>query len=409
MTPIITHHYGTDGVEITELEDLTVKAVAGVPDGASGQPFLFMKSAAKPWSDYTDEDVAALAADPTVSKEIKAEVANKIEGANMNKQTKTAVKAAAKAAASANLTKTGTNNTGGVGVNGVPSHDPGATDSAEADAVLALVTGESAKELIAAKALFLDPNAEPHARAVAWSVLKGQVQDSLGGERPAPKPGSLNAGTAAGRLDPSLGAAVSPAYLAKAQADFDGATDPLAKQAAGISLTYARLRALHAQPATTPVAKAGADDSPEIARLRELVKSADLDPAVKMQAGEVLTKHDLAKSTYDDQLAATNELVRRTMEQVKANPQSASGGLSGGALLPLTNDPRAHTAAIGSGRGTPQQLAGTGKREAEPAAQLQRLNDELVDVQKSTKPGSITDRERDIRQSIARVELALKH
>jgi hypothetical protein len=367
MTDTVTTYLNGREIDVTELETLEVTKVSAVDAPASGLPFLVMKSAAKAWGSYTDADVAALVADPNVSKEIKAEIADKIEAAN----------------GADNVNTTKSDNRGGPGIAGLPgSAGLNADDvSAEADAICELITGTSSHQGQAAKEIFKNPKSSPAAKRIALTLMKGEVQDSLKGEDLDPLPPAHDAN--------DLSA------VAKAEADFNAATDPVEKENAGTKLTLERLKALHARTLARrePASKAidTSTDPAPIARLRELVKSADLDPSVKMQAAETLTKFDLAKSAYSDQLTATADLVRATQAQIQADPQSATGASS-----------LAQTGTIGSGRGTPQQLAAAGRREPEPAAVLGAKEDELAKATDSIK------RER-LGEEVTRLRLAMTH
>lgn len=286
------------------------------------------------------------AAEKSYTKERLKQHGYDLEGSdNVSKTLQEKAAKAARKAINKSLAKA--DNRGGPGVTGLPGGggDPYAAESAEADAICALVTGTSSHELQAAKALFLDREADPHARAVAWSVLK---QGNGGNVTPAVTAhiDATEIGTVAGTIKPE--------YLAKAIGTLEDNLDQIT------------------------------------------------DPVLKAEAGMAITRHRLAehvkKTMASDSQERTNAMVREAQEQIKRNPQSATGGQSGGAGLPQ----------VGGGLAS-QRLAPAGKTEPEPAAQLVILANELAEVQKGTKPGSISDRERDIRQNIARVQLGLLH
>ncbi len=78
-------------------------------------------------------------------------------------------------------------------------------------------------------------------------------------------------------------------------------------------------------------------DPPEIDALRKQIKKIKkpgLDPAVRAQAGELLTRHDLAKSAYEEGVARTEALVAQYQQQVTARSASLPAGQSGGAGIP---------------------------------------------------------------------------
>ena len=100
------------------------------------------------------------------------------------------------------------------------------------------------------------------------------------------------------------------------------------------------------------------------------------------------------KSFASEQQEKTNAMVRSTQAQIQANPQSASGIVYNGEKLPDDSE----------------HLAPTGKIEPEPSAHVTgRLEEELQEVQKNTKPGSITDRELFLREQITLAKLAASH
>jgi hypothetical protein len=367
----ITHHF-VDGeeVDVTELTELQVSKMSAVAAPATGTSWLVLKSAAAapaatdwrttPFDQWDDSTLDAIESDSTITKEqeriVKSAVAKALhldqKADKVNKATEKKVKAAAKRAATDALAKKGTDNTGGPGL-GKPQHDVGATESAESAAILALVTDESAKELQAAKAGFLDPKQNAAVKQVMWSMLKKNANNG-GDVQPA--------------ITRSIDAS-SIGEIAKAEADFNAAKTSMEKQDAANRLTHARLRFFH----------------------------------------EFSQPQDLRKSFASDQQDATNAMVRETQAKIQANPQSATGGQSGGALLPQSAAPRVQTGSIPLMGSLSERLTPAGKREEEPKAQLQRINDELAQVQKDTKPGSITDRERELLQQKTHVQLAMTH
>ncbi len=387
-------------VDATEITELQVQKVSGVAAGANGTPFLLMKSSAAtdwrsvPFEQWTDETIDALEADTTVTKDQEAVVKGAVSKAlypdkkaepPVKKHTKEKAKAAALAAMK------GTKPPGTVGVS-----DPqdGEDESAEMQRIVTKAAASDNPDIQAAVKVLLDPNSSDEAKRVAYTLLKegngGDVQPAL------PTAHDAN----------DVNAVLQPGDLAKMRIEWERETDPVKKAELGEHLTFETLRALHHTTPSPTAMKSAVDtstDSPEVARLRELVEDPNLDPAVKMQAGEVLTKHDLAKSAYTDSQEATNRLVAETQARVTANAKPAGGGYSGvagDALIPTTPKEDRHAT---------QRLAPTGKIEPEPAAVLGQLEDELAQVQKETKLGSITDREVDLRAQITRQRLAMTH
>ena len=292
--------------------------------------------------------------------------------------------------------KKGTDNTGGPGL-GKTSHDVGATESAEADAILALVTDESAKELIAAKATVLDPKQNAHVKAVCWSLLQKNANNN----------GNVQPALPAAHDADDVNAVLQPGDIAKLRMEFDACTDSVTKSALGERITFETLRAIHHTSPKVAKSVNTTDDPEHITRLRTLIKSADLDPAVRDQAGLVLTKHDLAKAAYDDQLAATCALVQETQAHITA--ASATLGTSGGALLPRSAAPRVQTGSIPLMVSLSERLAPTGKIEPEPAAVLGKDEDELAKAESRCKPGS-TSRDVDFwREKVTYQRLLMTH
>ncbi|HZL48669.1 MAG TPA: hypothetical protein VFC30_06610 [Solirubrobacteraceae bacterium] len=248
------------------------------------------------------------------------------------------------------------------------SQMPSTAPSDEANRILSLVTGESSDMAQKAKAVVLDHKASPEAKRIALHICKGEVQDSLKGENLPAMPVSHDA-TDIGVVAKSL---------SDMKAEVDAETDPVRKEELGAKFTLEALRRLAARGRRERVAKSAEmakSDTPEISKLRELAKSEGMSPDLRAQVGAVLTKHDLKKSRWEDEQNATNALVRQTQAQVQANAQSATGA----------DAMRDQVARIGSGNGSPERLAPTGKIEPEPAAQLSKTENELAKAQASGK------------------------
>ena len=251
-------------------------------------------------------------------------------------------------------------NRGGVGL-GNRTNPSNTAASDEANRILSLVTSESSDMAQKAKAIVLDHKASPEAKRIALHVCKGEVQDSLRGEEMDPMPASHDA--------TDIGA------VAKLRKEAEDETDPVLKEELGSKATLAGLKLLASRGRQERAVKArelAATDTPEIAKLRELSKSENVSPELRMQVGEVLTRHDLRKSAVEDEQQATIALIQRTQQATTAQPASL-GGVSS----------RAQVSGIGSGDGVPEHLAPAGRIEPEPAAQLQVKQDELAKAQKA--------------------------
>jgi hypothetical protein len=268
-----------------------------------------------------------------------------------------------KAAAAA---KKAIQNTGGPGVKqDATLANP--ADSAEADAILALVTKDGglthhpeSGRFVAAKSVMDNPKASAAAKAIAINVMDQIVKGVVA------YGGSNNSGdvtpAATGSLSSSPGALRSDlGTLAK---QLEEATDPAIKAELGQRLTYARLRAYH---------------------------------------------EGLA-SKSDGLAAAAAELVAR--DQNSAREGKAATGTSGGALIPDRGDPRAQTGSLGvapASLGSPGGKPGTSRAGYLVGEELVALKAQLADVQARTKAGSITEQERHLREQIVMKELAAKH
>lgn len=377
--------------EITELLDMQVAKVSGVTDPASGAPFLLMKSAAEPVEHHTytlDEAVDKAVELSAHGKDVQfvfhpAEGVTKenlaagmaslqeklkkhgLEGDLVKKHTKEKAKAAALAAMK------GTKPPGTVGTS-----DPelGENESDEMLRIICKSAESDNPQIQAAVKVVNDPTSSDEAKRVAYTLLKNA--NNGGDVEPA-----LPVAHAANDVG-SVGGTVSAEYLTKCERAVEEAPDSVAKEQAGLELTRARLRALHERTSgnSSHVVKSvdTSNDPPHIARLRELVKHPDLDAVTKSAAKEVLTRHDLRKSAAEQQ-EATNRLVAETQARIQANPQSASGGASGGANIPVSDDPRFQISAL-----TPAaRLADEGKPEPEPAPHVTEQNeDPLVKEQR---------------------------
>jgi hypothetical protein len=394
----IEHHYvNGEEVDPTEIDSLDVQKVSAVGAPAHDQPFLLLKSAAQPAStwrsvpfeQWDDNTIAACASDTTISKAAKNQIADRLEAVNKEnpvkkkKITKAVERSLNKSLYGGDNASKGTAPAGTVGTSDPQDGEP------ETDEMLRIVCkAEKSDPDNPALKVLRDPAASDEAKRIAYTLLKegngGDVNPQITSQHDANDVNSV----------------LQPGDIAKMKIEWQAETDFARKAELGERLTFETLRALHHTPSrAVKSAVDNTDDPAPIAKLRELIKDPDLDPAVKMQAGEVITRHDLAKSAYTDSQEATNRLVAETQARVTANPQSASGGTSGvaGGVQSV------------SGTVTHPQLASTGKIEPEPAAVLGQRESELAEVQKETKSGSITDREVDLRNEVTKLRLQLTH
>jgi hypothetical protein len=267
--------------------------------------------------------------------------------------------------------KKGADNTGGPGVIRTGADVDALRNpprSAEVDAFLAETTNDPTVKN--ALKVLRDPNASPEAKRIAAVLVKqGLVQAGLHGEDllgmpPAHDASDVNA--VAGDL-------------AKMRQEAEDCTDPVEKEQLSSKYTLEALRTLHRRGQRERAVKAAelaADDTPEIARLRELSKSTKLSEGLRMQVGEVLTRHDLAKSAASESQDRTNALVQQTLANAQANAQSATGADSSGQV-----------GRIGSGSGTPESL-GTPQNVG------------------TSKPGYITGKEKELAKATNSLERA---
>lgn len=392
----MTDHTDLDALDgVTELDDLTVKTVSGVSAPANGISFTVIKSSADPaprdwrsvpFEQWTDVQVDALAADTTVSKATKAEIADKLEAIfkdadtpdadeqenPVNKRDKRAVKAAVLDSLNGRARKatTSVDNTGGPGL-GKPNTDTGATQSPEADDIQQKLESGAVKgsgpTFEAAKSVLLDPKASPEAKRVALSQLGEYLSKEGNGGDAEPNPSAVASLGTGGKLDrnPSL-----------------------AKMVDWLDANKHRI----------------------------------VDPVRKMAVSDIVSHYRLAthvsKSAYDDANERTAEIVRHYQELSQASTGQVAPGTSGGALIPHSLDPRQQTGALGS----PTRLASTGRIEPEPgprvtgqaadegtAGELAKAEADLAEVKKESKPGSTSDRERDLAEQVTRLRLRMTH
>jgi hypothetical protein len=269
------------------------------------------------------------------------------------------------------------------------------SDSAESDAILALVTGEDTErsdQFRAAKGVFLDPAASLETKRVALTIMKGEVQDSLRGEQLDPMPQHNSAS--------DINA------VAKSMADPDH---------------IVKLRVLHKQEGLDPVVKERAwsvlarHDLRKHAEAERLVKGASSSAPVVSSNGGVIKDIGLVRQLAGDGGKGVAGLVAADKDRATRGQPASIGGVSGIAGL-QNKGPRDQVATLGSRAA----LGATGKIEAEPSAhpgsvggegvagEMAKALRELDELVAKTKPGSITDRERDLRMTVAKCQLTLQ-
>jgi hypothetical protein len=300
----------------------------------------------------------------------------------------------------------GTDNTGGPGVIRTGADVAALANpdrSAEADAFLAETTNDPTVK--AALKVLRDPNASPEAKRIAAVIIKqGAVQANLHGEDLPDMPAAHDATDVT-----SVGGPVDATYLAKQRMVMEACTDPVEKERLGSEYTLNALRMLHSRGQKERAVKAAemaADDTPEIARLRELSKSAELSPDLRMQVGEVLTRHDLAKSAASESQERTNALVQQTQQNMV--DRSATLGPDGKWPVPVGE--RDQVDRIGSGNGTPESLGtpqniGTSKPGYITGREI--LEKELADEEARERPSVAKVRE--LQEKVTLKRLAATH
>lgn len=271
----------------------------------------------------------------------------------------------------------------------LPASDPRVTE---------MVKSAPAQVKAAVKVL-RNPKSNGHEHLVASSVVNGWAgKEGNAGDAQTPGVEGPRLNGAADASDVGVvGGEVSAEYIRKMRRVIDSSVaTPAEKEILGERLTKALLAASHA-PAPGKLAKATlVPENPNnpIERLRELVKSKDLDPTLRSEVGQLLTRHDLALKATEDQMtvnvnAGVAALAQRdaTAAQVRASQASATG--SPQSLTGVSSE--AQTRMIGSGTGSPMSLGeaqaignrgdltgGQGRLEGEPLPRvIEQVEDEL--------------------------------
>ena len=242
-----------------------------------------------PFEEYSDATIDELIADGSASKEVKAAIADRLE--EINNQGASPMTAAevlqqrqlareARAALTAKSTKKAKKSKkvkkGTAGIGG------------EAEDVLEQIGSlsvEAEKQLREAHAILKSPTASSAEKKIATYTAEQIL-------------GSHNNGL----IDtteitvPQQGSTGSIKKARKVLADLN--SSPQEKEDAGHVITYANLVKSHTPPesASKGIQHLLTKDPEHIQRLRELIKTPGLDPALKMNAGEVITQHNLEKS-----------------------------------------------------------------------------------------------------------------